>query len=449
MKKTILITIIAVVLIAAVLLYLNEGVPVTIADAKNGTIFSYVEERGKTSLPRLYLISMPKTGKIMPIELKASTPVKKGEVVATMKQDDLNTAVKEAQAKVDAIKKQIELNHYNEIEKKATEESEKWIKVMGDSVEAALRKAQASDARNKYAQWYLESNKQMDKSKAVSKKEFYRAEMGAAEAQVEYEADLYSYSSAKTFHTVSYFLPLYIKMFLVKKSIEGNVLQARLNQAEAILEKAQRDLKNGTMVSPVDGVILKRYVENEQYLDAGTKLLDIGDLNTLQVRSNILSVYATDITPGNEVEIFGPSIGPKPIKGKVIRIHPKGFTQISSLGVREERIPIDIEINPGELDKLKKEQNRALGVEFRVEVRIYTSKADNSVIIPRTALFRGNGDTWQIFVADGRTARLKTIEVGIVNDREAQVTKGLSSEEKVIIAPSASIKDGDRISADI
>lgn len=449
MKKPILITITAAILIGALLWWLNEGVPVTITEAKKGTIFSYIEERAKTSLPRLYLISMPKTGKIMPIELKASTPVKKGEVVALMKQDDLNTEVKEAQAKVDAIKKQIILNQYNEIEKKGLEESEKWIKVMGDSVEAALRKAKASDARNKYAQWYLESNKKMEKSKAVSQKQFHEAEMKAAEAQVKYEADLFSYSSTKTFHTISYFLPLYIKMFLVRKSIEGNILQANLNEAEAVLDKAQRDLHNGTMISPVDGVILKRYVENEQYLDAGTKLLDIGDLNTLQVKSNILSVYATDIVPGNEVEIFGHAIGPKPIKGKVLRIHPKGFTQISSLGVREERIPIDIEINQGELDKLKKEQNRSLGVGFRVEVRVYTSKANNAVIIPHTALFRGNENTWQIFVADGRTARLRAVEVGILNDREAQVISGLAAGEKVIIAPSASIKDGDRISADI
>jgi HlyD family secretion protein len=392
---------------------------------------------------------MPKTGKIMPIELKASTPVKKGETVALMKQDDLNTAVKECQAKVDAIKKQIELNQYNEIEKKALEESEKWIKVMGDSVEAALRKAEASKARNKYAQWYLESNRKMRQTNAISQKQFHEAEMKGAEAQVKYEADLFSYSSAKTFHTVSFFLPLYIKMFLVRKSIEGNVLQANLNEAEASLDKAQRDLRNGTMVSPIDGVILKRYLENEQYLEAGTKLLDIGDLNTLQVRANILSVYASDIVSGNDAEIFGPSIGPKPVKGKVLRVHPKGFVQISSLGVREERIPIDIEINSGELNKLKNEQNRMLGVGFRVEARIYTSKADNAIIIPRTALFRGNGDIWQLCVANGRIAELRTVEVGIVNDREAQIIKGVSAGEKVIIAPTSTLKNGDRISADI
>ncbi|HBM15654.1 MAG TPA: hypothetical protein DD381_04830 [Lentisphaeria bacterium] len=446
MRKTLLIVFICIILLSVIFWWVNEGVPVTIGDARKGTISSYIEERGKTTLPRQYLISMPTTGKIMPIELKASMSVKKGEVVAIMNQGDLNTSVEEAQAKVDAIKRQIVLNKYNEIEKKALEEAEKWIKVMADTVESALRKVQASDARNKYAQWNLQSTEQMEKS--ISKRQIYRAQMEAAESKVQYESDQFSYSAMKTIHAISTFLPLYIKMYLTKKSLEGAVLQANLNEAEAVLEKVKRDLENGTIRSPVDGVVLKRYVENERYLSAGTKLLEIGDMKTLQVRSDILSVYASEINLGDEVDIFGSAIGSIPIKGKVLRIHPKGFTQISSLGVREERIPIDIEFASGELDKLEKEFHRTMGVGYRVEVRIYTDKAENAVIIPHTALFRGSGNTWQIFVADGRTADLRTVKIGLLNDYEAQIISGIVPGEKVIIAPPSTIRDADRISID-
>ncbi|MHB8902777.1 MAG: hypothetical protein ACYC6Y_28790, partial [Thermoguttaceae bacterium] len=70
-----------------------------------------------------------------------------------------------------------------------------------------------------------------------------------------------------------------------------------------------------------------------------------------------------------------------------------------------------------------------------------------ALVIPRSALFRGADDRWQLFVAEGSRARLRTVEVGLMNDRLAEITQGLEPGELVIRTPPSSLGEGGRVSA--
>ena len=66
-------------------------------------------------------------------------------------------------------------------------------------------------------------------------------------------------------------------------------------------------------------------------------------------------------------------------------------------------------------------------------------------MVPRSALFRAADGTWQVFaVRDGR-ARLQTVEVGLMNDEQVEITEGLSDGEPVILAPESTLADGARV----
>ena len=58
------------------------GTPVDVVPAARGPIREYVDEEGKTHLPRTSLITMPFEGRILPIELEAGDRVAEGQVVA-------------------------------------------------------------------------------------------------------------------------------------------------------------------------------------------------------------------------------------------------------------------------------------------------------------------------------------------------------------------------------
>lgn len=438
--KKFLIAVSVVIIIAIIIWDMSSGgTPVKVAPARKGKISSYIEDRAETSLPIVYHITMPQCGRILPISIKSGAKVAKGQAVAKMDTADLKTAIKETHAHMEATKKRITLEKYNAIEETAYKESSDWIKTMAATVAASWKKAEASKARNGFAEWYLDSAKKM--KQAISVKELNKAQMEAAESKVNYEADLLQYSAIKTVESIFKLCPVYIKQFLDRKKLNVDILESDLKNAQASLEKAQRDLKRGTLTSPINGIVVKRYIKNERVLEAGAKLLDIGDMKELEVTANILSQEAVSIQPGNPVDIYGPALGKKTLQGKVIRVKPEGFTKISSLGVEQQRVPVIVSIDENAKEELLKNK-LTLGLGYRVQVRIHTAEASNATIIPRTALFMGGDGKWKLFVADGSTAKLTDVEIGLLNDQEAQILKGLKPGDKVILAPPAALVSG-------
>ena len=380
---------VVLVVIGAVFAMYGKSVPVQVAVAKKGSISSYVEERARTTLPHVHHISMQEDGRIAPITLKEGSPVTKGEIVAQMDTADLKTALQEA---------------------------EDLIKSLMAAAQASQEQIKVGSARQEYAKWYVESVQKLYGEQVEDLKNMKEAKTDTIAADVAYNQAQFSYNAMNALVAISKLFPVY--------------LNRRLNWA--------------TLASPVDGVVLKRYVQDERVIQAGAPLLDIGNLEQLEVTADILTEDATTVKPGDPVEIYGAAIGTEPIRGTVHRIKPEGFTKVSSLGVDEQRVAVVIAFDGDDLKKLK-EAGRELGVEYRVRVRIYTETRDDTITVPRTILFRGGGGKWEAFVVRGDRARLVDVEVGITNDHEAEITSGLKEGDTVIVAPESTLTSGTRV----
>ena len=379
----------AIIIVVIAYSVMGKAIPVQMAEAEHGRIRAYVEERAITTLPHTYRLTMPHSGRIEPILLEEGTSVKKGEVVARMDVADLLTTVKES----------------NDI-----------ITAMDNAVKASTQMVLASQAQEKYAQFVWKAQQDLYKRKQISKNAMKAAEKDFIKSRVDNRSDRFVEQAMIALDAAVNLMPVY--------------LNRRLNRAE--------------LISPIDGLILKRHVSNELVLQAGNALLDIGDMGKLEVTSNILSDEAVNIREGNPVNIYGPSIGTKPIKGTVQRVDPKGFTKVSSLGVEQQRVAVKITLYKGDL-KMLKERGKSLGVDYRVHVRIFTESKDNVVKIPRTALFRGSGGDWEAFVVENGKAKRVQIQVGITNDKEAEITKGIASGDTVVVAPESSLTNGTKV----
>jgi len=62
-------------------------------------------------------------------------------------------------------------------------------------------------------------------------------------------------------------------------------------------------------------------------------------------------------------------------------------------------------------------------------------------------LFKGNDGKWKVYVIKDNKAKLQNITIGLINDNEAEVVKGLSEGDKVILAPSNTMEDGTRVNS--
>ncbi len=392
-KKWIIGGVVLVVVIVAALLSGEKGEPVRAAAVGKGKIDAYVEERARTTLPRVWRLTMPFAGRIEPITHQEGTPVKKGEVVARLDTDNLKTSYRQL---TDALK------------------------AFDSAVAASKTKITASKAVEEYAKWLARAQESLyQSSKLVSEMDVKSAEKDSVQAQEDFLESRLMYYAMEAFNAAMKLLPIYVR----------------------------RDLDRSEIASPIDGVVLKRYVENEKVLSAGDPLLDIGDLAQLEVTADILSEEVVAVKVGDPVEIYGSAVGSKPIRGKVIRVKPEGFTKVSSLGVEQQRVSVKVAFDQDDLEKLRS-AGRKLGVEYRVWVRIITESKGGALIVPRTALIRGNGGKWQVFAVKDGKAELTDVEVGLTNDHQAEITGGLKEREVVVIAPPSTLTSGTRVSYD-
>ncbi len=358
--------------------------------ATETSLGEYVEDRAHTSLPHVVHITMPQQGRVLPISLREGDAVTKGEIIARLEDVDLQDALKEAQA---------------------------IVKAMANTVLSSQAQVKASKARKDYLEWLAEAREKLFSKKAVSEQLFREAKTDYLESAMDTEGNQalsYAYSAIDS---TSKLLPIYIN----------------------------RSLKRTVIESPQDGILLRRYVWNTKVLQAGEPLVDLGNLEDLEITAPILTEEAVRIAPGNPVRIFGETVGPEPLKGRVLRIKPQGYTKLSSLGVEQQRVDVIVSFEKGELERLRQEQNRSLGLEYRVRVRITTASKDKALTVPRTALFRGPRESWQVFVIREGRAELRSVVPGMQNQERVEILQGLASGDEVVLAPEDAIKPGLRI----
>jgi len=448
MKKSIKWIILGVVIAVVVVLYaymkMQSGIPVQTATVGKGDIRAWVEDRAMTSLPLVHTITMPQDGRILPITLKAGQTVSKGQVVAQMDLADLKTALAMADARVAEIEARIVMNKYDKIEKTSLVESKQVIAALKSAGKASDELVKTNEAELKYSEWLLDMEKKLVKERASSKEKLRRAQRDYGQADSSVASARFMSKATWAITAAVELLPRYIQERLGLKHLETDVLTHQLTEARAEREMAERRLRRATMESPVDGIVLRRLIKNEAYLQAGSLLMEIGDMGKLQVTANILSQDVVTVRPGNPVDIYGPSIGTSPIRGIVARIKPAGFTKVSSLGVDQQRVPVIVTFETDALKKLE-ETGRSLGLAYRVRARIYTEEKKDVLKVPRTALFRAGGNQWKLFSVKNGEASPVSVTLGIVNDNEAEITKGLQAGDRIIVAPPKALRAGDRV----
>lgn len=186
--------------------------------------------------------------------------------------------------------------------------------------------------------------------------------------------------------------------------------------------------------APVSGRVLDVVVESEQVVQPGAPLVEVGDPRRLEVVVDLLSRDAVRVAEGAEAEIddWG---GDTTLAARVVRVEPTAFTEVSALGIEEQRVRVVLALLDPEAVAGK------LGHRYRVVARIVVWRDDAVVQVPLGALFRENG-AWAVFVVEDGVARVRPVGLGERTMRTAQVLTGLEPGETVILHASDRIVEG-------
>jgi HlyD family secretion protein len=129
-----------------------------------------------------------------------------------------------------------------------------------------------------------------------------------------------------------------------------------------------------------------------------------------------------------------------PLRGRVRRVEPSGFTKISALGVEEQRVNVLIDFDE------PREMWQQLGDGYRVDARIIVWSSDNVLKVPTSSLFREGAD-WAVYKVVNSKAELQIVQVGQRNALEAEVLRGLTEGEQIVVYPSDAIRPGVKLTS--
>ncbi|MDR3718946.1 MAG: efflux RND transporter periplasmic adaptor subunit [Bryobacteraceae bacterium] len=364
----------------------NKIDPSKLATVERGSIARSVVATGKVEPRSTVEVKSKASGIVKKLYVDYSDYVHQGQVLAELDKENLEATVRESKANLQAA-------------------------------QAAEESAQASLERNKVDAEgpdlpFLKTA--MDRARELNKQGLI-AKNSVEDAEKAYQMALNKQSSA-------------LRNLAVSRA-EITKAKAVVAQSTAALERAEQDLRNSTIVSPIDGLVLSRDVEVGNAVSSilvlgseATLLFTLGDISDVFVRgkvdqADIGKVYLTQPT-----RITVESFRDKKFNGKVY--------QISPLGVEKENVTtfeVKVSIaNPGH-------ELKAL---MSANAEIILEEKPNVLLVPEAAIIYDKDRKATVEVPDvtAEKGRKKVpVKLGISNGVKTELVAGLNQGAKVIL----------------
>jgi len=205
--------------------------------------------------------------------------------------------------------------------------------------------------------------------------------------------------------------------------------KAQVAQARAALERAEEDLRNSTIVSPMDGLVLSRNVEVGDAVSSilvlgsqATLIMTLGDVSDVYVLGKVDQADIGKVYLGQRARIVVESFKDKKFEGQVTKISPLGVEK-DNVTTFEVRVSIR---NPGGELKANMSANAEIILEEKKGV----------VLIPETAVIYDKDRKTFVEVPDASKETGKAripVRLGISNGIKTEVVAGLKPGQKLVL----------------
>ncbi len=214
-------------------------------------------------------------------------------------------------------------------------------------------------------------------------------------------------------------------------STERDLAQARVQRAQATLERAEQDLKDSIITAPFDGFIVEKMMNEGEMATTmpPSNIFHLVDTSTVKIESGINENKRRALRIGKEVLIELDAYPNEVFRGKITVVNPMVDTSSRTFKIKIEFPNPDFKLEPG----------------MFARVRIIDRKSENALLIPQHVIIE-DGSVQKVFVVkDGRAVE-KIITTDIVNYPLVEVTTGLEENDIVVSEGFYSLKDGIKVS---
>ncbi len=205
--------------------------------------------------------------------------------------------------------------------------------------------------------------------------------------------------------------------------------KAQVAQAQATLEQAEEDLRNSTITSQMDGLVLSRDVEVGDAVSSilvmgsqATRIATLGDVSSVYVKGKVDEADIGKIWLDQPARIVVESFKDKKFLGKVTKISPLGVEKdnVTSFEVR-----VSIE-NPGGELKANMSANAEIILEEKKGV----------LLVPEAAMIYDKDRKTFLETPDpkgDRGVKRVSVKTGISNGVKTELVEGLKEGDQVVL----------------
>lgn len=218
---------------------------------------------------------------------------------------------------------------------------------------------------------------------------------------------------------------------LQDSQLQVKVAEAAQHQAETAEETAQLQVSRTKIMSPLNGVVAKRFISvGEQVDGTGSQpIIEVADINEVELSGNLPAPYLAKVHLAEAIPVTSDSFPGKIFKGRIIAISPAvdPATNVGSVRIRI--------VNPGGVLKL--------GIFLEAQVPVETHA--NALTVPPQSVYHDESGETQVYVVQGDTAKAAPVRLGIQTGDRIEILEGVKAGDTIILTGGYGLGDTTKV----
>ncbi len=357
---------------------------------------------GTVEASRRVELAFQVSGLLAELPVREGQRVAKGELIAQLRQDEFEAALKGRQSQLEQARAALEALR------------------AGDRPEQRRRleaQVRAAEARLANARIELGRFQSLLNSGAVARREFDQVRTAYLVAQEEHAAAREQLEKGAT-----------------GRSEDIAAMEAEVRGLEARVVEANIQLQDSTLRAPYDGVIAQRFVEPRQNIRAQQPVVRFQDVDEIDIAVDVPeALMAADIQSADIVQMMA-ELSAAP--GVLFPTHVREIAQQADPTTQTYRMRVAMQVPPG--ITVLPGMTATVAITYR-----RASILGTSMLVPVSAVFKDPaGDAVAWVIGEGQIVERRPLKVGAVTGSQVEVLEGLQPGDRIAIAGVRFLREG-------
>jgi membrane fusion protein (multidrug efflux system) len=262
---------------------------------------------------------------------------------------------------------------------------------------------------------------------AIIDHDMHQAQVTAAEAEVTTRAARLAEAQREKKRIVTLFEKGSITEQARDQAVTAEeVAEAGLNLAQANLELARINLRESRILSPIDGVVTARHIDEGNLVTLGQRIVSLADVRTVKVLVAVPERYGPQVRQGLPVRMAVDGLPGRTFEAQVYCVYPALDEQTDTFRVEMRLANEEMLLRPG----------------MFARVTLILDRKENVVVIPRDVILGGKLDKPYVYVVEGGVARKRLVEIGLTQGERNEITAGLDPGTTLVVNGMHYLADG-------